>query len=223
MKPLLEIAAFNIESALIAGEAGADRVELCRDLAAGGLTPTLDMIVKAKQELACPFFVMIRPEPDGFVYNEAVLVQMKEELLLAKEHGADGFVFGILKKDGTVDETANKELIALAGGLPCTFHRAFDAIEDKTAALEMLISCGFQRLLTSGGVGNAADYCDALRRLVAQANNRIVIMPGGGVRLHNLAVIRQQTGAAEYHSAALQENASLADAALVNAMKALLS
>jgi copper homeostasis protein len=223
MKHLLEIAAFNIESALIAGQAGADRVELCRDQAAGGLTPATATIIRAKQELTCPFFVMIRPRPGGFVYDEATLAIMQEELISAKEHGADGFVFGIVKKDGTVDEAACNTLIAAAGELPCTFHRAFDAIDNKPEALETLIACGFKRLLTSGGTGNAADYGTSLQRLVRQAGGRIVIMPGGGVRLNNIAAIRAQTGATEYHSAALQENTSLADAALISAMKALLS
>ncbi len=223
MNHLLEIAAFNIESALIASQAGADRVELCSELAAGGLTPSIETMTKVRQRLSCPFFVMIRPEPGGFVYGNEAFAKMQDELLAAKKCGADGFVFGILKKDGTVDEAANKTLVALADGLPCTFHRAFDAIQDKPAALETLISCGFQRLLTSGGVGNAADYCDALRQLIVQAGNRIVIMPGGGVRLNNIDVIRKRTGASEYHSAALQGNNSFADPALIKDMKATLA
>jgi copper homeostasis protein len=223
MKHLLEIAVFNTASARIADQAGADRIELCSDLSAGGLTPSVDAIIQAKQELNCPFFVMIRPKAGGFVYTPTEVAKMKEDLLLAKEHGVSGFVFGILKEDGTVDEAANKALVALAHPLPCTFHRAFDAITDKPAALEALIACGFQRVLTSGGVGNAIDYCDVLQQLIIQANGRIIIMPGGGVRSNNISKIMEKIDASEYHSAAITDGGADADPLAVGEMKALLS
>lgn len=222
MKPLLEIAAFNLESAIIAAQAGADRIELCIDQSQGGLTPPPGMIGEARAQLTCPFFVMIRPEGGGFIYTDAVITVMKEELAAAKSLGADGFVFGILNEDGTVNETANSELISLANPLPCTFHRAFDEIEDKVAALEVLIRCGFQRVLTSGGVGNAVDFCAELKQLVNQAGDRIIIMPGGGVRSTNLTTIREQTGAKEYHSAAIINKGSTADSGAIREMQQLL-
>jgi copper homeostasis protein len=221
--PLLEIAAFNIESAIIADKAGADRVELCSGLAAGGLTPTVEDMIQARETLNCPFFVMIRPKPGNFVYTTEELSRMKQDLVLAKAHGADGFVFGVMKADGTIDEAANLDLVKLADPLPCTFHRAFDDIDDKENAVETLIRCGFRRILTSGGVGNAADYGDSLHQLIDRASGRIVVMPGGGIRSNNIDFIKGKTGAGEYHSAAITDGGAFANALAVKEMKAILN
>ncbi len=222
-KPLLEIAAFNLESAQIAARAGADRVELCSGLAAGGLTPTWDDIIQAKQTLTCSFFVMIRPRGGDFTYTAAEVAQMKTDLQHAKSLGADGFVFGIIDEYGEIDAEANKALTELAHPLPCTFHRAFDDLPDKAAALETLISCGFQRVLTSGGTGNVADYTSKLKQLVQQAAGRITIMPGGGIRGGNIMHIQKETGAAEYHSAAITDGGSLANTAAIQEMRKLIA
>src|SRR5689334_4374314 len=114
MSPTLEIAAFNAEAAFIAARAGADRIELCLDYAAGGLTPLPGMIRTTVAQLACPVFVMIRPRAGDFVYSSAELEQMKAQLLEAKQCGAHGFVFGILRGDGSINEAANRDLLALA-------------------------------------------------------------------------------------------------------------
>jgi copper homeostasis protein len=219
MSPLLEIATFSLDAALMADAAGADRVELCVDYAAGGLTPPMEMIAKATKGLNCPFFVMIRPREGNFVYSPSELEQMKEELAQAKQGGAHGFVFGILREDGTIDETANTELVALAAPLPCTFHRAFDRLSDQSTGLETLIRCGFKRVLTSGGPGSAADNLDSLKNLVAQAAGRIVVMPGGGVRPENLKYISSTVDAMEYHTAAIIGNQNLPDQGAIKAMK----
>src|ERR1043166_9628214 len=139
MSLLLEIAAFNLEAAIIAGEAGADRIELCMDYAQGGLTPPPVIITAAVERLTCPVFVMIRPRGGAFIYTEEELAQMKHELILAKEAGAHGFVFGVLQDGGKIDEPANSTLVELAAPLPCTFHRAFDRLWDQEAGLEQLI------------------------------------------------------------------------------------
>jgi len=222
MKPLLEIAAFNSHSAAIAAAAGADRIELCIDYTAGGLTPDDDTIMAARTGLSCPFFVMIRPRAGNFVYTQAEQETMKTDLLRAKALGANGFVFGILKADNTIDEAANKELVSLAHPLSCTFHRAFDDIADKPASLETLVRCGFQRVLTSGGRGNAVAYTDQLRALVLQAEGRIVVLPGGGIRATNIREIRELTGASEFHSAAITGPGVHADPETIQAMNTLL-
>lgn len=222
MKALLEIAAFNITSAQRAAKAGADRIELCSDYTAGGLTPLDEIIMQARASLSCPFFVMIRPRPGGFMYTAAERTCMKEDLLRAKALGADGFVFGIIDEDGRIAEAANKELVALAHPLPCTFHRAFDDLENKAAGLEILINCGFQRVLTSGGNGNAIDYAEALEQMILQANGRIIVMPGGGVRASNIGLLREITGALELHSAAITGQDEQADPAAIQDMNRIL-
>lgn len=222
MKVLLEIAAFNIESAQIAAKAGADRIELCSDYTAGGLTPPDEIIMQARASLSCAFFVMIRPRPGDFVYAVAEQARMKEDLLRARALGADGFVFGILDENGRIDEAANKELVTLAHPLPCTFHRAFDDLDNKAAGLETLIDCGFQRVLTSGGQGNAIDYAETLEQMILQANGRIIVLPGGGVRTNNIEVLREITGAREFHSAAITMQGDQVDPVAVQEMKRVL-
>jgi copper homeostasis protein len=211
MKPTLEIAAFSLEAAIIAGLAGADRIELCLDYAQGGLTPPAEMIREATNRLNCPVFVMIRPRPGDFIYTEPELEQMKQALTAARQCGAQGFVFGILRENGEIDEGACRTLLALAHPLPCTFHRAFDRLSDQHAGLETLIRFGFRRVLTSGGPVNAAAHMKALKDLVYLAADRIIVMPGGGIRADNLGQLVTATGAKEYHTAAITDHSMLPD------------
>ena len=46
----IEIACFNLESVLIAQKAGADRIELCADIALGGTTPSAHIVQQAREE-----------------------------------------------------------------------------------------------------------------------------------------------------------------------------
>ena len=144
---------------------------------------------------------------------------MRHELILAKEAGAHGFVFGVLQDGGKIDEPANSALVELAAPLPCTFHRAFDRLWDQEAGLEQLIRCGFTRVLTSGGLGSAIENIDTLKALVDQAEERIIVMPGGGVRPENLEQLVAATGAAEYHSAAITDQSALPDRQAIADMK----
>lgn len=219
MSPLLEIAAFSLEAALIAGHAGADRIELCVNYLQGGLTPPQQAIAAVKARLDCPVFVMIRPRAGDFIYTASELDQMKRELIGAKQSGADGFVFGIVNADGEINESANSALVALSHPLPCTFHRAFDNLADKEVCLEKLIECGFQRVLTSGGPGSAGSHINTLKALVARAAGRIIVMPGGGIRPENVGQLTAEVGATEYHSAAIVSNSELPDKLAIAAMR----
>jgi copper homeostasis protein len=183
----------------------------------------MELLAETVRQVSCPIFVMIRPRGGNFIYTPAEVEQMKEELLQAKQQGAHGFVFGILRPDGTIDEETNAALIALAAPLPCTFHRAFDRLSDQTAGLETLISCGFHRVLTSGGPGSAPDNVAPLKTVVAQAAGRIIVMPGGGIRPENLAKIAATVGAVEYHSAAITADSLIPNAQAISAMKKALS
>lgn len=222
MKPLLEIAVFGLEGALIACEAGADRIELCVNYAQGGLTPSPDLVTAVVSRVTCPVFVMIRPKHGDFVYSAAELLRMKEDIVRAKQCGASGFVFGILQESSGIDEVACRELIQLAAPLPCTFHRAFDDLQDKSTGLEQLIRCGFQRVLTSGGGGSAIEHVGILKSLVAQAAGRIVVMPGGGIRPANLGQLAA-TGATEYHSAAVTGHSELPDEQAITVLLSILT
>ena len=206
----IEIACFNLESALIAQKVGADRVELCADMSVGGTTPTIEIIQQAREHLTINLYVMIRPRGGNFVYSEAEFEQMKSEIETIKKLGVNGFVFGILNKDKTINIEQNKVLVELANPFPCTFHRAFDAISDYEKAVEDVISCGFSTILTSGTFPNVMEGKEVLKQLVIQANNRIEIMPGGGLRSTNVLELNEMVNANWFHSSAITDGSEIA-------------
>ena len=207
----LEIACFNLDSALIGQKAGADRVELCADMSVGGTTPTLEMIQQARENLTIDLYVMIRPRGGNFVYSDSEFEQMKSDIETIKKVGVNGFVFGILKDDKTINLEQNKVLVELAKPFPCTFHRAFDAVSNYEKALEDVISCGFSTILTSGTFPNVMEGKEVLRQLVIQANNRIEIMPGGGLRSTNISELNEMVKANWYHSSAITDGSETAN------------
>ena len=215
----LEIACFNLESAIIAQENGADRVELCADMKEGGTTPDFKITEQARKELTIDLNVMIRPRGGDFVYTDAEFEQMKAEIIAFKKLNVDGFVFGILDKEGNVNIAQNKELVALASPIPCTFHRAFDVVTKVYQSLEIVIDCGFKTILTSGQEINVMEGIDVLAELVKKADNRIVIMPGGGLRSTNISLLKEKTNASFYHSSAIVEVGETANGEEVKALK----
>lgn len=182
---MLEICSFSLESCLTAQNAGAGRVELCGGMFEGGTTPSAGLISLARQHLNIQLFVMIRPRGGDFCYSDTEFEVMKQDILTAKSLGADGVVFGILNPDGSVDITRNTELVNLATPLKVTFHRAFDVAENPFQALEDIIDCGCERILTSGQKNTAIEGIDLLKALVEKSNNRIQIMAGSGVSSQN--------------------------------------
>ena len=206
----IEIACFNLESALIAQKAGADRVELCADMSVGGTTPTIEIIKQARELLTIDLCVMIRPRGGSFVYSDSEFKQMKSEIETIKKIGVNGFVFGILKDDKTVDLEQNKVLVELAKPFSCTFHRAFDEVLNVEQTLEDVISCGFSTILTSGTFPNVMEGKEVLKQLVNQANNRIEIMPGGGLRSTNISELNEMVKANWYHSSAITDGSEIA-------------
>ena len=205
----LEIACFNVESAIIAQQNGADRVELCANMLEGGTTPNFETAQKVRSELGIKMNVMIRPRGGDFVYNDSEFEQMKSEILRFKKINVDGFVFGILNKDNSFDRERNKELVNLANPIPCTFHRAFDVVPNVYESLELVIDCGFITILTSGQGKNVMEGIEVLRSLVSKANGRIVIMPGGGLRSSNIVLLDQKVNASFYHSSAIINNGEI--------------
>lgn len=215
----LEIACFNLKSALIAQENGADRVELCANMKEGGTTPDFKIAEQARKELDIDLNVMIRPRGGDFVYTDAEFEQMKSEIVALKKLNIDGFVFGILDREGNVNMDQNQELVALADPIPCTFHRAFDVVNNMYQSLENVIECGFKTILTSGQKENVVEGITILAELVKKANNRIVIMPGGGLRSTNIGLLKEKTNATFYHSSAIVELGETANGGEVKALK----
>lgn len=219
---LLEVACFTPASAVIAARAGADRIELCDNQAAGGTTPPFSWLTQVKAEVAVPVFVMIRPRAGNFMYSDSEFDEMKESIRLMKSL-ADGFVLGILDAEGRkVDVPRATELVSLAQPLPCTFHRAFDEVSDMLMALDDVIATGCTSILSSGGAPRADEGVAMLRALIQRAQGRLVIMPGGGVRTSNLRRILEETEAHAVHSSGLTGGDVLVDAQEVRRMKQLL-
>ena len=197
-----EICANSVASCIAAQEGGADRVELCAGIPEGGTTPSYGMIRNARENISIALNVIIRPRGGDFLYSESEIQEMIYDIKIAKELGADGLVFGCLNPDGSVDMDAMSRLMEAAGDTPVTFHRAFDHTNDPYKALEDIISLGCARILTSGCRPTALEGAELLAQLVERAGNRIIIMPGCGVREGNIAEIARLSGAREFHFSA---------------------
>ncbi|MBK9129920.1 MAG: copper homeostasis protein CutC [Phycisphaerales bacterium] len=198
----VEIAVEDLAGARAAAAAGAHRIELCASLLTGGLTPSLGCLQVVRKSVAIEVACMIRPRGGDFVYSDDELEAMVRDIGHARDAGADGVVLGCLSAAGRIDRAGLQRLVAAAGRLPVTFHRAFDAIADPDAALGELADLGVARLLSSGGARTAEAGAEALTRLMARAGSTLIVMPGGGVRSHNAAAIVRATGAFEIHSGA---------------------
>lgn len=208
MNPIVEICVDRIDSVAICAQAKVDRIELCAALSEGGLTPSLGFLRQARQIFAGKIMMMIRPRAGDFLYRSDDIQTMKDDILQAKQHGADGVVFGCLDEDGMIDEALTRELMEDAGGLEITFHRAFDVTPHLAASLETLIDLGIPRVLTSGGEANVWLGASRLAELVNQAAGRIVILPGGGVTAIRVPELLVATGCHEVHLSARCQVAS---------------
>ena len=198
----IEIAVFNLESAIMAFNAGAHRIELCSAPAEGGLTPSAATMRLARKYIKIPIHVMIRPREGDFCYSEKEFETMLLDISAAKIAGMEGVVAGILKTNGTVDEERTAILVEAAAPMNVTFHRAFDMAKNHDEALETIINAGCKRILTSGGQQTAPLGIEKLAGLVQKAGNRISIMPGSGINLSNIKQIADSTGARELHLSA---------------------
>lgn len=197
---LIEACVDTVQSAINAQLGGADRVELCDNLADAGTTPSHGAIVSALEALDIPVFPIIRLRGGSFVYDAAELEVMRRDVVHARELGCDGVVIGALTEQGEVDQNAVLTLREAAGDLSVTFHRAFDVCVDPVQALETLIDLGINRVLTSGQRKTAWDGRELIAALRRQAEGRIIIMPGGGVDESNAADLVRETGVSELHA-----------------------
>lgn len=208
-KTIIEICIDSLQSALAAEKGGANRIELCDNLIAGGTTPSLGMIELARKHLTIDINVMIRPRSGDFCYSSLELEVMKRDIEIAKKSGANGIVVGALRPNGEIDINIMKELIELARPLDVTFHRAFDMTKDPFESLDILIDLGLKRILTSGGENKAIDGINLIKKLVDKADDKIIIMPGAGINEGNVREIIAYTGVKEVHLSAKQRVESI--------------
>jgi len=198
----LEICCFDISSALIARDFGAHRIELCDNSAEGGTTPSFGYLETARQNITIELYPIIRPRGGDFLYNEDEYRIMQKDIQVCKQSGCDGVVIGILTREGQIDKSRTAKLVQAAYPMGVTFHRAFDRVRDPFLALEDIIEIGCERILTSGLRPTAQEGVGLITKLIHAADDRIIIMPGSGVRSGNISALAMSTGAVEFHSSA---------------------
>lgn len=197
---LLEVAVASLERARAAERVGAHRLELCVSLELGGLTPSLDLVRQVRAAVSLPIHVLVRPRPGNFICSVHEFSQMKSAIRALHAESVQGIVTGILLPNYSIDIARAGELVALAAPLPVTFHRAVDETCDLSQALEDVVATGAQRALTSGGKPSVADATETIGQLIAQAANRITILPGSGLHAGNIASLRRLPNLRELHT-----------------------
>ena len=183
---IIEVCAESYEYAVKAEKAGADRIELCKDLHLDGLTPDYESSKRTIDTLDIPVFILIRPRGGDFIYSHEEFELMKRDILKFKKMGCKGIVSGVLNDDNTIDIKKTKELVELSRPLEFTFHRAFDKVNNPLNEIENLIELGIDRVLTSGQKEKAIDGLVLLKQLNSISKNRIKIMPGSGINKSNI-------------------------------------
>jgi copper homeostasis protein len=199
---IFEVCAFNIQSAIIAEKAGAARVELCDNPVEGGTTPSYGTIIETRERITIDLYPIIRPRAGNYLYDEEEYAIMKRDILICRDMGCDGISVGTQKINGEIDTEMLKRIVEWAGSIGVTCNRAFDCAPDPFKALEDIISCGCERILTSGLRSAAPDAGKLLGELVKAAGNRIIIMPGAGIKSTNIKQLVKECNATEYHGSA---------------------
>ena len=201
-KAILEVCAFHIDSCIIAERAGAARVELCDNPIEGGTTPGYGTIKRAREKISILLYPILRPRSGNYYYSGEEFEILKDDIQMCRQLGCDGISVGVQTIDSEIDTESLKRIVEWAGPMGVTCNRAFDCAPDPFKALEDIISCGCERILTSGQKSAAPDAGELLGKLVKQAGDRIIIMPGAGVKSSNIAKLKAESGAREFHSSA---------------------
>jgi copper homeostasis protein len=196
---LFELCVESLEAGRVAEAAGADQIELCADLKAGGVTPSFGLLEATIDALSIPVHVLIRPRSGDFAFSADEFRLMRTQIELASSAGAAGIATGVLLPDGRVDVERTRELVDLARPMKVTFHRAFDETPDQMRALEDVILCGVNCLLTSGGEPDVLAGAESIARLRRRAGERLDVMAGGGLRLEIVEEVLRRTGVSHMH------------------------
>lgn len=204
---LREFCAENLTCVEAALAAGAQRVELCDNLAVGGTTPSHG-VIRAAVELChargAAVMCMVRPRGGDFEYAPWEARVMEDDLRHAARLGVDGVVFGCLR-EGRLDRELTSCLVTAAkdAGLAVTFHMAFDALpaSERPDTIDYLAGIGVERILTHGGPAGTPieENLDALLGYIRRAAGRIAILPGGGITHKNAQAVALALGVSEVH------------------------
>ena len=198
----VEACVTSVAEALDAVNAGADRLELCVRLDVGGLTPPAELVGTVARTVPVPVFVLVRPRAGDFRARSGELETMVASVRDARVAGAQGVVVGLLDSEEAIDRAGVAGLVAAAGELPLTFHRAFDEVVDPLASIETLAELGVARVLTAGGPGTAWEGRAMLRRLARAVAGAVSVVAGGRVRGDHVRALIAETGVREVHARA---------------------
>lgn len=203
---IVEICANSYQSAINAEKAGAHRIELCTELAVGGITPSYGLIKKVLENISIPVHVLIRPRSGDFIYSDDEFEIMKENIQFCKEMGCAGIVSGVLQRDNSIDIERTLELIKLSKPLSFTFHRAFDWVQNPKESLKQLEQISVDRVLTSGQESSAEHGISLLKELRELSD--MTILPGGGINIDNIQLF-QEAGFDEVHLSASKQTQTI--------------
>ena len=201
---LVEVIACTLADAVVARDAGADRVELCLAIEVGGLTPYLETIEQIGTLSPFPAVVMVRPQPGGFVDQLDQILTQIDRILSLRLNNIE-IITGALDEHNMLDISALKAIRNRTVGTKLAFHRCFDQTPDPYVALEQLIDSGFDRILTSGQAKTATEGAGVIARLVEQSAGRIEIIAGSGIRPYNVKDLIKQTGVTQIHASCFGE------------------
>lgn len=196
---LFELCSQSLDAAVAGQAGGADQIELCSNLAGGGVTPNRDLTASVLDALSIPVHILIRPRTGSFVFSTDEFDEMRRQICEVKRAGASGVALGALLPNGQVDTERCRALVELARPMAVTFHRAFDETSDLSTALESVISTGADNLLTSGGATDVLSGAERIAALQQQAAGRIAIVAGGGLRLENVVDVARRSGVFSLH------------------------
>ena len=198
---IFEVCAGSVQDCMNAEQGGADRVELNSALYLGGLTPSLAMLKLVKEKTSLKVICMNRPRAAGFCYNDVEIETMFEDARLLLENGADGISFGFLNPDATINTIQTKKMVELIHHYhkEAVFHRAFDCVSDPYAAIQQLIACGADRILTSGLQPTAMQGIQNISKLQSEFGDKIELLVGSGINSNNIQIIKEQAGVYQFH------------------------
>ena len=207
-KVTIECCANSVQSAINGQAGGAERVELCANLELGGTTPSAASICMAREVLEVDLFVLIRPRAGNFCYSNLEMEEIIQDIEFCKQVGCEGVVIGALNEDGNIDLENTKQMVEAASPMEVTFHRAFDQVSDSKKGLQQLIDCGCDRVLTSGTKDTVNEGLEVLKELAEQAQDKIKIMPGGGLDVVS-ALQLYSLGVRDFHLSATNKKHDL--------------
>ncbi len=196
---LVEVCVDSLEGALVAEQAGADRLELNAALELDGLTPSSGLTQAVLDRVSLPVISMVRPRSGDFCYRDHEWQTMLRSAAWLVDAGVAGLAFGAVTPSLTVDLDRCLEMRHLAAGRELVFHKAFDVLADWSTSTQQLIDAGVDRVMTSGRADGCLAGISAMQTLCRQTEGRLGILPAGGILASNVVELVRATGLKQVH------------------------